>query len=214
MWQLDGSNARLETSQLSCQLDLATPASGLTHLMIPSASRQETQLDDTAIMQLTLADQRPQLEDAYVRGTDLVATFAESEKHPCRVQAYWRFESEGDYFGIQLIVSIQTSRLGATPEFSVSSHFHDQVTVVKDGISIVALPASDLCYVELTDPCNVSRATVDRDTITNELFHDSLEKGVIQRARILGCFLPASTVQQAARNLYERFANSALPLTT
>jgi len=214
MWQLDGSKAFLRTPQLSFQLELAAPASGITALKLKPESQCAFGSIDAALMQLTLPSNETRLADAYVRGNDLVATFSESIDHPCRTQVYWRFEHEADYFGIQLIVSVQTSQLDAAPSLMVVSRIPSPARLVDEGIVVVPLIGSDVSYVELADGSNVESTIVRETHITNKLFPGSLEKGVIRRARILSCFLAASSAEQIARTLHQRFVRSTPPLTT
>jgi hypothetical protein len=49
--------------------------------------------------------------------------------------------------------------------------------------------------------------------VSATLFPESLEKGVIRRARLSGWFLPAENDLQAAVELAKRFVNEPLPLT-
>ena len=214
MWQLDGSKAFLQTPQLSCQLDLASPSTGLTALRVKLNAKQAVSPLDAALMQLTLPSKKTPPTDAYIRGNDLVATYAESADRCCRTQIYWRFANEADYFGVQLIVSVQTSRLDAAPGLTVTSRLPGPAQLVEEGTVVVPLPESDVCYAELIDGSNVESTIVRGTRITNKLFPGSLEKGVIRRARILGSFLPASSSEQTARALHERLVRSAPPLTT
>lgn len=215
MWQLEGSKARLETSKLQCELDLASPERGLTGVAGVLESKRSFQAVGAAMMQLTMPSKSTQLADAYVRGNDLVATYEESIDHPCRPQVYWRVEDVSDFFGIQLIVSVQTSILHAIPRLTVTSQVAGPAQLLDNGIALVALRDSDVCYVEIADESNVESTVVHDETqITRQLFPGSLEKGVIQRARILGCFLPADTAVVAALSLREEFIQSSPPLTT
>ena len=214
MWQLDGSQGLLQSPQLSCQLDLASPSKGLTALSVKLNSNLAGSSVDAALMQLSLPRNESLLSDAYVRGEDLVATYAESADHPCRTEVYWRFEFEADYIGVQLIVSVQTSRLDASPRLTVASRLPGPAQLVEEGTIVVPLPESNVCYAELADRSNVESTLVRETRITNTLFPGSLEKGVIRRARILGVFLPASSAEQTARTLHARFVRSPLPLTT
>jgi hypothetical protein len=70
-------------------------------------------------------DQLREIEDAYVRGRDLVAVYAETAEHPLRYVMYWRALSEGDLCGavggLDVVVSVQTSTLDATPAAWLSS---------------------------------------------------------------------------------------------
>jgi hypothetical protein len=215
MWQLDGTNARLETPQLNCEMDLASPASGLRAIRATLESKQTFCAAPSAIMQLTLPSKATLLADAYIRGNDLVATYEESADRPCRTQVYWRIECESDFFGIQLIVSVQTSILDAAPSLTVATQLPGRARLVAEGIVIVPLPDSNLCYVEVADGSNVESTIVrDNSQITNKLFPGSLEKGVIRRARILGGFLPAHSAERTARTLRDQFVCSSPPLTT
>lgn len=214
MWQLEGSRARLQSPRLTCQLDLASPANGLTDLSVGTGSKQTFTGVDAELMRLTLPGQAARLADAYVRGNDLVATFAESTDRPCRTQVYWRFESGPEHFGIQLIVSVQTSRLDAVPSLLVTSRLPGRARALDEGAVIVSLPDTDLCYAEFADDSNIESTVVHDTQITNTLFPGSLEKGVIRRARLVGYFLPASSAEQTARTIQLRFLRSAPPLTT
>lgn len=215
MWQLDGTQARLESPQLRCELDLACPASGLQAIGATLESTQISCAAGTSIMQLTLPSKATLLADAYVRGNDLVATYGESADHPCRTQVYWRVECEADLFGIQLIVSVQTSILDAVPSLTVATQFPGPARLIAEGTAIVPLPESNVCYVEVADGSNVESTIVHNSSqIMHKLFPGSLEKGVIRRARILGCFLPACSAERTARTLHDRFILSTPPLTT
>lgn len=215
MWQLDGTNVRLETLRLTGQLNLASPVDGLTELAGTLDPTRAFRADGAAIMQLTLPVNATLLTDAYVRGNDLVATYDESADRPCRTQVYWRIENESDFFGIQLIVSVQTSLLDAAPSLTVASQIAGSVRLVEEGVALMPLLDSNVSYVEVTDGSNVESTIVHNNSqLTNKLFSGSLEKGVIRRARILGCFLPASSAEQTARSLHDRFVRSAPPLTT
>jgi hypothetical protein len=214
MWQFDGSKALLQSPQLVCQLDLASPSKGLTALKVKLNSNGAVSSVDAALMQLTLPGEETLPADAYIRGNDLVATYAESADRSCRTQVYWRFEREPDYFGVQLIVSVQTSRLDAAPSLTVASRLPGPAQLVEGGTVVVPLPESDVCYAELADGSNIESTIVRETRITNKLFPGSLEKGVIRRARIRGSFLAASSAEQTARTLHERLERSAPPLTT
>lgn len=215
MWRLEGSKARLETSRLTCELDLAWPRRGLTKLAGSLDPSNAFSAEGAAIMQLKLPSNATLLTDAYVRGNDLVATYDESADLPCRAQVYWHIENESDVLGIQLIVSVQTSLLDAAPSLTVVSQVAGSVRLIEEGVALLPLQDSTVAYAEVTDGSNIESTIVHNNSqITNRLFPGSLEKGVIRRARILGCFLPASSAEQTARTLHERFARSAPPLTT
>ncbi len=214
MWQLEGSKASLQSPQLSFQLDLASPASGFTALQVAFDSSQEFRAVDAVLMQLTLPSNQTRLDDVYVRGDDLVATFAESKDYPCRTQVYWRYAREADHFGIQMIVSVQTSRLDATPGFQIASRVPGPARVLQEGIHIATIAQTELCYAELVDRSNIESSTVHDRQITHHLFQGSLEKGVIRRARLLACFLREASAVEVASRIHKQLLYSAPPLTT
>lgn len=214
MWRLDDNKARLESPQLTCQLDLALPAHGVTGLRVAPDSNQLRTCNKVSILRLMVPSQDACLTDAYVRGNDLVATYAESSEYPCRLQVYWRFESAAEYVGVQMIVSVQTSVLDATPGLIVTSQLSGPPKSVKHGTIVASLHDSDLCYAEITDCSNIESTRVRDSKITYRLFPGSLEKGVIRRARILTCFLPEPSAEQTAQTLREQFIRSTPPLTT
>ena len=215
MWQLIGSTARLETPKLNCQLDLKLPVSGLTGVTGALTPKHRFQAPDMSIMQLMLPVASAPVADTYVRGNDLVATFEESTVHRCRTQVYWRIEDESNFCGIQMIVSVQTSILDANPGLSVTSKLGRGVQVIDDGIALCSLPDSEVCYVEVADSSNVeSMIVLNESQITSRLFPGSLEKGVIRRARLLGCFVSGEAADATARSIRDEFIRSAPPLTT
>ncbi len=150
MWQLDGTRARLESPQLSCQLDIASPANGVTDLTIVLGTTQPFCWSEAALMQLRLPNEKPVLGDAYVRGNDLVATYDESAGYKCRTQLYWRFDSDDAHVGIQFIVSTQTSRLDAVPGLDVVSQVGSTARRLDDGTVFPSIPALDIRYAELS----------------------------------------------------------------
>jgi hypothetical protein len=88
------------------------------------------------------------------------------------------------------------------------------------GLLLFRLAGGRLSYVEMVHPadfCGVS-VTVE-DALKHwvrssfQLFPERLEKGVIRRARLRGCFLPRNGDRTGAVTLYREFAASAPPLT-
>lgn len=78
---------------------------------------------------------------------------------------------------------------------------------------------AEFSYVQMVFPSDFSTASVQwtpsQETILNcELFPESLEKGVIRRARIRGFFVPRANDLAIAADLYNEFSASPLPLTT
>jgi len=65
------------------------------------------------------------LDDAYVRGADLVATYAPANDWPFSPQIYWRInpsDAAEQYNSLSLLVSVQTHLLETWPHISIESH--------------------------------------------------------------------------------------------
>lgn len=65
------------------------------------------------------------LSEAYIRGFDLVATYAPLPPFTIQPQIYWRLRQAParDAYGVELILSVQTSQLDSEPFMPVSSQF-------------------------------------------------------------------------------------------
>ncbi len=124
---LQGNIATLVAANWSASIDLARPDQGLslnstTIGQLPSTLR---------ILAVTFADHQsiePARIDAYIRGNDLVVTYAEAPPHRLRSQIYWRPIAPSEFApshekqivaAFELIVSSNTSLLDADPQSTV-----------------------------------------------------------------------------------------------
>ena len=142
---------------------------------------------------------------------------------------------------VQMILSVQTDLLDSHPEASVNSFaiesrlFHAPKLQTeafreigdsaiyggnagREHVFVFRNEGLDLSYVQMVHPSdfvavqiqvNAGRPTL----VSTTLFPESLEKGVIRRARISGWFLPAENDLVAAIELAKQFVNEPLPLT-
>jgi hypothetical protein len=125
VWVLEGTRARLAMPELVAELDLNQPDQGLHGIVFRGQV-----LEGQRIAAVELAKGRgyePPLADAYVRGDDLVATYAPSEKCPLRVQAYWRAlpldQVPSGATGLDLEVSVQTPEWLVAAELAAVTQF-------------------------------------------------------------------------------------------
>jgi hypothetical protein len=115
-WKLDGHVAQLKLDALCATVDLRDPEDGLQE---PRLGSQLLSGHLLGVLLKPHVESRP--ADAYIRGNDLVATYAESAQRAMRVQVYWRCQSQIDWLSIDLQVSVQTDCLGvATPVVACS----------------------------------------------------------------------------------------------
>ena len=185
-----------------------------------------------------LTDGHHTLDDAYVRGNDLIASFPQSEERSTSSQVYWRFvDSIEDAFAIDVLISKQTSFLQSDPSVSVRTTLSDGTIYQIQGESALPLQDSDLqCITEIpfviyrpraTDACSYVEMVHPSDIVASELksgpnsfeinhhlFRHELEKGVIRRGRVRGAFVRRADDVAAAQHLYDQFVKSPPPLTT
>jgi hypothetical protein len=76
----------------------------------------------------------PPLVDAYVRGCDLVAGYAEAPQGAVQPHVYFRAGRQAAAAGLELIVSMQTSLLDSQPESLVTSELPAQEVLVLDSV--------------------------------------------------------------------------------
>jgi hypothetical protein len=172
----------------------------------------------------------------------LVATYAPAGAGTVRPQIYWRlFRPEHiEGMGLDLIVSVQTDLLDSDPSMSTASilpvegllRLHgpgadqfeplviDDPAPLDAGLLLFRLAGGRLSYVEMVHPSDFCRAGVRTEDAARHtarlsfpLFPGRLEKGVIRRARLRGCFLPREDDRSVAAALYGEFAASTPPLT-
>ena len=178
------------------------------------------------------------IADSFVRGHDLVVTYAQMPARPVRLQVYWcafhEERAERSAVGIDMQVSVQTSLLAAHPALTICSRVRREspwdVAKSRDNIVLASSAApgrtagcfrcslSSASYVEMVHPSDVEKEelseTADGWLLSHELFEHSLEKGVILRARARGVFVAPADESALVPAIYERFLAAPLPLTT
>ena len=122
-WQLDDHHARLTGDVLTAHLDAHAPQQGLFDLAVGGQS-----IDGHLLAVRFLPDGGPAdslLAESYVRGNDLVATYAQVDERPYRPQLYWRLQPTPRALqavaAIDLLVSVQTNLLDSHPKMHVTS---------------------------------------------------------------------------------------------
>lgn len=196
-----------------------------------------SELPDSSATPLVLAE-------LYVRGNDLVAEYAHTERQRIAPHVYWRavLEKRLSAVRIEEVLSVRTELLDSEPTWSVGSfvmesqlfHTSNLLRPLFNDISTgSAFDRSDsdehlfvfrrldagFSYAEMVHPSDfVSvQATPDGHQplfLQSKLFPERLEKGVIRRARICGWFMPAENDLETAVELAKRFVAEPPPLTT
>jgi hypothetical protein len=121
-WRLDERRATLELGPLDAYIDLDQPALGLQHLKMAGSVIAAAQLLGVELPPGDTAGDR--LVEAYLRGADLIATYADIAQPAFRWQIYWR-ALPGRFpqalAAIEAIVSVQTGLLDSWPQLTLRS---------------------------------------------------------------------------------------------
>lgn len=227
-WRIDDAIARYDTPALKALVDLNRPFAGLQQL-----APNGYPLDATAqILGVGLHEPEPwtpSLAESYGRGRDLVATYAQTEARPFRLQAYWHVIEVGQgtladtAACIELQVSINTSLLDTAPTVVVGNLLRAEeafdMPAYQGCVNIVRPRDAAWSYVQIVHPvdyahpCSTSQTPAGLQLRTT-LFGRYLEKGVIMRARVRGAIVARGRDEAAATALYNDFLHAPLPLTT
>ncbi len=129
---------------------------------------------------------------------------------------------------------MQTSLLASNPRVSLASRWptaevclptaagnwvaagaaETDVSADLPGVFLFRPPAAEFTYAEIIFPTDFCGATASGGVLRYQLFPDSLEKGVIRRARLQGVWLPREDDEALAMACHERLLAAAPPLTT
>jgi len=221
-WNLAANIARCDLLGAPAAIDLAHPRLGL---------RFADGLTSILGLQLgtTLLDAHgAEPAESYVRGSDLVSTYSQTDSRPVRVQAYWHLAELAqlprydDARLIELQVSINTSLLDLRPTLDVVTQTATPAERLSFGEAaawLIRFADSAYTYIEIPHPRDCARtafapAADGRSTLRHTLFGRKLEKGVIMRGRVRGALVPRNSDVAAAEALVDDLLHAAPPLTT
>ena len=133
IWSLNKNAGRLHSAALQAEIDLAHPQLGLRTMELAGQQHSGPRL---RVGPRDSHDSWPaKLADAYVRGRDLVASYAPTDTWPYSPTIYWTadaLESHSEILAsLSLVVSIQTNLLDTHPRLDVRSELAaDEVVMV------------------------------------------------------------------------------------
>ena len=227
MWRLESAQGRWHTKPFQFQVDLKRPDLGWTDVEIEGKAFADTPFQ----IQLPGAGGEQALTDAYVRQADLVATYSQSPDRSVRPQLVWRVLRDEPRFGVELLVSVQTSLLDSAPEVLTRHAMSGELLAlteegesVCDGEQTWTTPTAilqrpegaDLSLTILVYPSDFLQLDIKPGDKGWEacfrLLRDSLEKGVIRRARMRGIYVPRENDLDYARQCLQELAVEAPPL--
>ncbi len=233
IWSLNNATASSRQAGWLFQLDPAQPSS---YASFEAAGQQWP-----AAAIFPLPSHSLTIEEAYVRTTDFIVRYAESEHDAYTFQLNWRMlgdltsaASHGrpGWCGVELWVSIQTRLLDAQPQIEIRSAGQAGTWRMIDHGQLIERPALEsshagpaalvsssdgatlLWLIQPSDQLQAECLSSPEDAMQRvQLFDHFMEKGVIRRARMQfwACAGALSTTQIAS--LYREFCESPLPLT-
>jgi hypothetical protein len=221
-WLLQGQVARLELPGFSLAFDAERPAQGLVEMSIidrPWVGGRLLGVAGSIQSALTTT-----LTDWHARGDDLIAVYETSQPDAARLDLLWHAvrPGAGDPWlaRVDLLVSVRTDRLdwrcdvrleSELPEVTmeVRSDWTGSVFAARVWSLALMVPPADLRSQELT----VAGAESANCRLRHQLFRtESLEKGVILRARARAWFLPSGARAAAVAGCFAEFAAADPPL--
>jgi len=215
MWRLDGTLAHLQAARICAHIDLARPNHSVCGLQVSLGGSEPLSIRDLWLFGLAPPQGELILADCYCRGTDLVASFQETELRPCVTQVYWRVLADDHGPGLEVIVSAQTPQWNSLPGLSVVSIFPRQPAIsLTERAALWPVDDSPWSLLLLAHPSNLERVILGRGFVSHDLFPGQLEKGVIRRARLRAVFVPQATARRDADRWDRSFLASPPPLTT
>ncbi|MGN6543518.1 MAG: hypothetical protein ACTHK7_00600 [Aureliella sp.] len=222
-WLTTGNVAKLQWEHWLWTFDLAQPHAGLR---VEQAERGQ-------VAQLLQVHPSPQhaceIEDSFLRGSDLMVRYGQSESDHFAFQLDFRAvpESELGPFvcGLDVWLSVQTQLLDSHPTLTVRSQAgqaqwsaldnqgrplaeHSPAALVCENAA-----ASVVLFVHPSDRVQAELISQSGSACDLRLFGNFMEKGVIRRGR-LRCLLSETPIDRVAlAAAYNLFAASPLPLT-
>lgn len=225
-WQLSATTAQLLTPRLRGAIDLQAPAAGLRDLQLA-----DQPLTGLTLLGVPLAGDRPTatVVDHYIRGRDLVASYAPTTAERLHPQIYWRVldthELPEGACGLELIVSMRTDLLDSHPRLTTTSQLPAGELLsagdLPPGLFLARPSGASYSYVEMLHPSDYAASPDKGGKEVNakgmqlhfSLFPERLEKGVIRQSRLQAIFVPRASDLADAQAAQRRFAATPPPLT-
>lgn len=239
-WKLAGHRAELATDKLQLTIDVSQPRAGISGLDFADQSL-------TGLRPLQITAHPPvtteSVIESYVRGPDLIVTYAQLPARTVRPQLYYHALdaaelSDDRSAGVELVIGMQTSLLDSDPVCSsvteaaadelyaltTSGDWErlgpgDQEVSVLDltGAFVFRLRESKASYVELILPADFQGAQLRRPAdlfqLSYQLFPEFLEKGVIRKGRVWGVLTPRERDLETAGRCVQQLVAAPPPLT-
>ncbi len=221
-WILDGGCARMQLLGLTGLIDSQQPRLGLAAIAVQQTDWRETRL--LGVSGEALNSSAASVAEWHIRGSDLFATYELASPYSARIDLCWHAEAgnNGDpwFARIDFVVSLRTDKLDWRHDLFAESDMRCALPLPgRQGYSSFALDRWS--YAEFVHPADLrgddapeNLACPGRCCLRRHLFlPESLEKGVILRARIRGLLLPPAVSPTTVEECYDEFIAADPPLS-
>lgn len=212
-WQLKDGKASLETSLGTVHFDSAQASQGLA---ISDSPLQLTHFFSFLVNDLPC--------DLYCRENDLVVKYPPRESDLVGYEVRYQYSEERD--GFDCVLSAHTQLLESAPQTKVTAtlgegeilkqHAIEQARQAKIPYYLVRPQDAEVSWMVKVHGTDFYRNAVDSEadqpTISFWVFPESLEKGVIRRARFWLRWFPRENDLQLAKDCFDRLHAEEVPL--
>jgi hypothetical protein len=223
-WLLEGHVARLVLPGVSLAFDADHPADGLAKIVVLDRPWSRGRL--LGITGSIQSAAPTALADWHVRGVDLIAAYETGQPDAARVDLLWHAAraAPGDPWlaRIDLLVSVRSERLEWRHDVRLESVLPGVTMVEKFAASVNVFRETTRGWLlaVMVPPADVDRQELTADGETSATCHlrqqlfptESLERGVVLRARARAWFLPLGVDRAAVAVCFAEFAAADPPL--
>jgi hypothetical protein len=232
MWQLQDHVATFVAGPFRIQLNTARPIEGIAiHCDDAEWAIRPLQISAHPPLQ----DQPEPIDEVYVRGNDLIASYRLASARKFHPELAWTAGVRDALFVVDLTIAIQTELLTSEPsltsvttaknaELLIATGTADKCTFEHAttrrgdacGLFLFRMPQCDFSYAEMVYPADFDalRMTVSDGSLENHMIREPLEKGVIRKAQLRGMIVPRDRDAELAAAGFRSFHASSPPLST
>ncbi len=216
IWSIDGDCAQLSLPGLNAQVDSLSPRHGLSKISVRGAAWNEAHLLGVSGAVLKAAGSRVEW---YARENELVAAYETGAPHSARIDLRWQAVAgiSGDpwFARIDFVISVRTDRLDWRHDVSAESDIHGAAKLPCSSFALTKWEYAEFIHpadLRKDEPANERKFRM-ACRLHRRLFQtETLEKGVILRARLRGLFFPVGVEPAVMEACYGEFIASDPPL--
>jgi hypothetical protein len=233
-WKLEDEIAKWSSAGYRLQVDTRRPFAGVTDIYSGGVFLKGLQPFQLTPSPASIDGAEP-VTESYIRGNDLIAVYGMASGRTASPQITWSVREQRPALLMDIIISMQTPLLASDPSLSSTTsvvadetlvatisrerlHFvpANQADEALSGVFLFRLADTNLSYVEAIYPSDFvpTEVNVQAETLSYRIICESLEKGVIRKARLRGMIVARDHDMATAIEAYESMLAAEPPLTT